>query len=121
MARTVTVALLDSYLGGEITEVVLREPTLDEYVTFGEPVSLVQRGDSLFTVENDAAIKGYLSTLVVQPDVPSYVRKLGLADAMKVKEALLDFFALARGRLRPTAPSSSPSTSDGAASSTPGA
>ena len=117
MARTVTIKLLDEYLGGEVSEVILREPTLGDFMAFGEPVSFVQRGDSLYSVENDAAIRSYLEACVLEPKTSAYLRNLGLADAMRVKEALLDFFATARRRLRPPAPSSSPSTSDGAQSS----
>jgi hypothetical protein len=119
--KTVTVELLEPRLGGEVTRVVLREPKLSDYMVHGDPVSVASRGGSLYTVENDAAIRGYLAACVVEPDNKAWVDNLGLADAMRVKEALLGFFAAARELSRPAAPSSSPSTLDGAPSPTPAA
>lgn len=114
----VTVKLLEPKLGGELREVVLRPPTFADYQRLGEPVTVVQRGDSLFTVENDATISAYLNVCVVAPEFKGHLAHLDLADAMQVREALLGFFFKARERLRPTAPTSSLSTSESPASAT---
>ncbi len=117
--KKVTVELLEPKLEGELTRVVLREPKLADYMAHGEPVSAASSAGAVFPVENDAAIRGYLYACAIEPDNRAYLDNLGLADAMRVKEALLDFFAAARDRARRAAPSSSPSISDGAPSPTP--
>ena len=119
--KKVTVELLEPKLEGELTRVVLREPKLADYMAYGEPVKGIARGGSFYTIENDAAIRDYLTACVIEPDSKAYLDNLGLADAMRVKEALLDFFAAAREKSRPVAPSSSPSILDGAPSPTPAA
>lgn len=115
MARSVTVELLDVYLGGDLKRVVIREPKMSEFIANGDPVTLMKTGGSWYTVENDAAIQAYLRSCIVEPESMSYINNLSLADAMRVKEAMLSFFSTARERLHPTAQVSS-STSDGVTS-----
>jgi hypothetical protein len=114
----VTIELLEPKLGGEVSRVVLRPPTADEFWRLGEPVRFVSTGSSIYQVEDPDIIRAYLDILVVEPNIKAHTKHLGLADAMRVREALFDFFEAARGKMQPAAPSSSPSTSNGSPSST---
>lgn len=95
---------------GPVNEIVLREPTFDEYLSFGDPytVALSESGTP-FSVENVEAIKNYISLCLVEPKDPALLQQAGAAVAREVKNKLLGFFDLAA----PTAPDSgtSPTTS----------
>lgn len=115
MAKTVTVTLREPIVGhaGAITEVVLRPPGLTEYARIGEPWSVVPsaNGEGV-VVENDAAIAAYLECCFVEPKDPLLLGQVQLADAMRIKTELLNFFGAARqASMSPTSPTSSSSIS----------
>lgn len=92
---------LDIGGGKTITEVVLREPEAREYFEIGEPIQYQRTADkSVVGIEMDDAIAAYVKRLVVVPDIPSQVGNLKLPDAIRVKDALLDFFRASQVRAR---------------------
>ena len=103
---------------GRCTRVVLREPRMHEYARIGEPVIFMPNIHGFdVPIEMDEVIEKYLSTLVVEPDMPALLGRLHLVDAIRVKEALLSFFLDCReeGLRKPV--TSSSSASDGSAPS----
>jgi hypothetical protein len=110
-AKTITLTLAEPIVGHEgiIKAIVLRPPNLLEYARFGEPSSVVRGADgSGIVVDNDTAIAAYVEVCTVEPKETTLLEQVGLADAMSVKKAILDFFAAARqARLSPTSPTSS--------------
>lgn len=94
--NTITVPLkrpLDVGGGKTISAVVLREPRMREYAKLGEPVVFMPDVNGRdVPIEMDEVIERYLTTLVVEPDMPALLKNLPLVDAIRVKEALLGFF-----------------------------
>lgn len=115
MPKTVTITLREPIVGhrGTITEIVLRAPNLTQYAAIGEPVTAVP-GESgkLVYIENDQAIAGYMEACMVEPKDKLLLDQVQLADAMNIRDAVVDFFVEARRESRsPTSPTSSSSTS----------
>ena len=77
---------------GPIREVVLRQPTYDEYLQHGRPytVSRTAEGLPLF-VENREVIRTYARLLMVEPD-PLALGPGGAHLGMLVEDAILSFF-----------------------------
>ena len=98
MSREIIVELVDTYLDGELKRVVLREPLGGDLIKFGEPWEMMRVAGNVHPVENSIAISNYLRALLVEPKSYIYVEKLSAADMMRVKEALLSFFAKERER-----------------------
>lgn len=94
-----------------VSEIVLKEPTFDDYAELGEPVE-VQTGASgaRLVIVNHEAVRGYIERSVEGID-PANLGLLGLPDARALREAVLGFF-------RDPATSTSPPT--GSSSSTDG-
>lgn len=84
------------YNGQTITHVVVREPTAAEFMEFGE-VSLHSRsatGEHII-VEDTEVLARYLEVLIAEPaGLP--LDRVCLADGMRLKDAVLDFFGNAR-------------------------
>lgn len=129
MAKTISVKLCHPFPGhgGSVTEVVLREPTAEEFFELGEPRTTIFAADPTTThlktasqtvemkqVDNGPAIKKYLEKCVKSPDALLLFTSLSLADAMQVKESLLSFFDLALAAASATPATSSSSTSNSA-------
>ena len=127
MAKTCTVKLLDPVggHGGEVTEVVLREPTAEEFFELGEPRTTVFTTDpssvgmktsgravEMKQLDNGPTLKRYIERCVVKPD-GLIVAQCSLRDAMRIKEEFLLFFdsALASASTPPATSSSSTSSS----------
>lgn len=110
MARTVAVDLIEPIAThhGPAARVVLREPNGRQYADLGDPSVYARNPDgTAYVVENPAVIAQYLEGCIVEPEPLLTLPQLGLADAMRVKDALLDFFAAARQAGSKAAPSSS--------------
>lgn len=116
MPKTTTVPLLEPIQGhptetwpdGKIAALVMREPNASEYFAHGEPQILARNPDgTLYTVENDVAVQAYMAACLVEPKDPLLLKQLGLADAIKAKTAMLDFFISAREAGAPKKDSSS--------------
>lgn len=79
--------------GKTVHEVRLREPTFDEYLTYGQPFDVQRSADGApVFVEYPEAIRGYLDVLVVSPDDPALVKQGGYRLARALKDALFGFF-----------------------------
>ena len=84
--------------GGQITRVVLRPPTARDYFALGEPSVYARNADgTIYSIEYPQIIEDYIRRCIVEPkEMELVVGQIGLVDGMKIKEALLDFFASAR-------------------------
>lgn len=98
--------------GAAVREVVLKEPTWDDYAEFGEIFEAQPGpGGTRLIVENREALKAYVERCVDNIQ-PAELGMLGLTDARALRTALIGFFH--------NAPSSTP-PSTGSSSSTAGA
>lgn len=115
MAKTTTVMLREPLIGhgGPVREVVLKAPNLVQYAAIGNPVTLAPSAEGRpVVIENDAAIAAYIEACVVEPKDKLLLGQVQLADAMDIREAVLDFFVEARrARSTPSSPTSSSETS----------
>jgi hypothetical protein len=84
-----------------IAELELKEPNGSQFVTWGEPRTLVfNASGSGYWVENNEVIDKYLDVLLdYELGGQTILGMLSLEDAMSIKEALLGFFAAAAERL----------------------
>lgn len=110
MPKTTTVPLRTPIAGhgGPISQVVVKAPTLPQYMAIGEPFSAVPAPDGkTVVVENDAAIAAYAEVCIAEPQDRLLLAQVELVDAMAIKDAILDFFVEARQASRsPTSPTS---------------
>ncbi len=91
--RTITLKKPIEGHHGKITQVVLREPTFDQYLEFGEPYTIAASKDGTpFGVENNDVIRQYLAVCVKEPVDKLILTQLSVSDARKLKDALLGFF-----------------------------
>jgi hypothetical protein len=99
--------------GQTITHVLLREPNAAEYLQHGEVyIRSMTASGQFVSVENDAAIAAYLDVLIVEPKGLPLVR-VSLADGMRLKDAVLDFFGAALKAGSPPVSTVSSEASDG--------
>ena len=78
---------------GPVNQVVLREPTFDEYLVHGDPYTIAaSRGGSPFMVENADVIAQYIKLCLVEPKDPAILSQGKARLAREVKERLLSFF-----------------------------
>lgn len=79
--------------GAMISEISFREPRGGEFLDLGEPRVITRtKDDSIFLIENDAAIKAYVQSCVEGNDGPVVLQLLSLADMRAAKELVLSFF-----------------------------
>jgi len=122
--RETKAILLDKPLvghDGPIKQIVLREPTFDEYLAFGDPYSVAYtENDVPFGVENPDVIRRYMDACLVEPKDPALLQQAGARVAREVKNALLGFFqpASATVAASETSPTKSPSPDTGTTVST---
>jgi hypothetical protein len=96
---------------GPISKVVVKEPTGRDYFALGEPSVWARNPDGTsYVVENTEVLEKYIERCIVEPNDPLILSQLGLADAMRVREAVLDFFGAARRASSPVDSTSSSST-----------
>lgn len=114
MAKTTTVDVPGGYLThqGNSTRIVVREPTVEDYLEIGEVYSYVPAPDGLaYPMENREAVKRYVERLVVEPTDQLLIAGLPLSVGRDLRDAVLGFFR------RPAAAAGAPSTTSGATSS----
>jgi hypothetical protein len=116
--KTIKLSRVYALHGTALSELRLKEPTLDDYVELGEPVEVqTGPGGERIVVENLPALKAYLERCIDGID-PANLGLLGLADARALREALHGFF---RREASPKPPASaSSSISAGASPSSAG-
>lgn len=94
---TITLAAPIEGHDGKISQVTLREPKYLDVVTLGEPSAYARsEGGMLFQAERDGVVQSYIERLLVEPKDHQLLTQLGLADTLKLKQAVFDFFAAAR-------------------------
>lgn len=79
---------------GEIFDTVtVREPRFEDLLALGEPYEIQRAGTQDVVIENTAAVAAYVRRCIVAPGVEK-LGELSIADARKVRGAVLDFFTL---------------------------
>ena len=78
---------------GPVSQIVLREPTFDEYLSIGDPYTVAYTDDgSAIPLENTENIKLYIAKCLVEPKDPAILQQAGAIVAREVKQALMGFF-----------------------------
>jgi hypothetical protein len=98
MANTQTIRLaepIEDGAGGRIESVTIREPDGALYMALGEPRTFVVTDDAHYFVEHNHLIAAYLGETVLAGGQKADLDALGLADTMRLKAALFDFFDVA--------------------------
>jgi len=93
--ETVTIKLAKPLVthNGPLSRIVLREPTFDEFLSFGDPYTVAGSAEGApFIIENVEVIKQYLTVCLVEPKDPALLSQAGARVAREVKQALLGFF-----------------------------
>jgi hypothetical protein len=101
MAKTVTVELVDPIVThqGDVMSLMLKEPTAGDYFALGDPYQIAKSADgTLFTVEKDEVILAYAERGVQAPVDAVMLAGTSLANAIRIREGVLGFFAAARAR-----------------------
>lgn len=117
MPKTVTIKLADLKVDpltghhGLIQEIVLREPTFDEYVELGEPRQFyfMADGQTAVPIDDPATVGEYMRRCLVSPTDPSLLAQGGLKLARAMKAKVIGFFRF--GDEEDEASTSSPTTS----------
>ena len=109
MRETITITLATPLAtqAGPIKQIILREPSFDEYLEFGDPYVVAGTKEGTpFGVENVEVIKKYLTICLIEPKDPALLSQAGARVAREVKDKLLSFF-------QPAAPAAAdPATSE---------
>jgi hypothetical protein len=95
VGKTVSIPVDPPIVGhkGKITEIVVREPTFDEYLAFGDPyVYLPLKEGSWFRSDNTEVLAAYVGILVVEPKDKLLLGQGGFKLAREIKDAVLSFF-----------------------------
>lgn len=97
MARTVTVKLKHPFPGhgGQVNEVVMREPRGEDYLDLGLPYKFMTIAGQREPIDIEPVIKQYLERCIEKPDPLLAITQMSLVDAIAVKDALTDFFIVA--------------------------
>lgn len=102
---------------GPIKQIVLREPTYEEFMSYGEPILYgVSPEGRPFAVENMEAIRSYVAVCLVEPKDPLLLTQASALVGREVKEKILSFFPV--GGLAAALSETSPTTSPSVASDT---
>jgi hypothetical protein len=79
--------------GRTYSQVKLREPTARDYIELGEPQQLIWAPNRAMTQsDNDVTISAYLHRCIREPNADIVLAQVTLADAMRIRKGLLDFF-----------------------------
>lgn len=101
---------------GPLSEIILQEPTFEEYMIYGDPWTIAEGKEGTpFAVENMDVIQQYLALCLVQPADPALLQQASARVARRVKDKLLSFFRpdAAAGEASETSPTTSPSEASG--------
>ena len=86
----------------EITQLVLRPPRYRDIMLLGEPAAFARsEGGIIFQSEKDEVVAEYVRRLLIEPKDPQLLEQLELADTIQCREAVFDFFRVARQALSP--------------------
>lgn len=124
MRETIVIPLskpLRAHGGESIKQIVLREPTFDEYLDVGDPYTFAASNEGTpFAVENADVIKRYIELCLVEPKDSLLLKQAGARVAREVKEKLLAFFrpGATADEASVTSETNSPSAASGETAST---
>ncbi|MGU3539980.1 hypothetical protein [Methylobacterium sp. A54F] len=106
---------------GMIREIVLREPTYDEYISCGgEPYSIGQSEDGIvFQIEKPEVIWAYAEACIQEPGDRLMLNDQGWRVAREVRKAILGFFRAPDVAAAPSQTSPTTSSSSSTSPSTP--
>lgn len=114
MSKTTTVTLAEPVLwhDQQVREIALRAPTFAEFMDLGEPYAEGYAKSGIYFRNVDyQTVREYAQRLMVDQDKVHALGLLGLADARKVRDAVLDFFR--EPEASPPSPTASSSGSAG--------
>jgi|SRR5579864_6505737 len=77
---------------GQITKVVVQEPTAADFFALGAPQTWVRASGGMALIDNDVAIRAYAERLIVEPDPLVAMNHMSVLDAIAVKNAIVGFF-----------------------------
>lgn len=103
MAKQIVIELVEPIEAHEklVRQVILREPRAADYFALGDPFVIGSNPDgTMFEVVNEPVVKGYIDRLAESPNA-ALLNTLGVADAINVRRAVLDFFYTARASTSP--------------------
>ena len=81
----------------QIKEIVLREPKFPDIMKLGEPSAFGRsEGGIMFTSDKDDVIEAYIKRLMIEPKDTALLNQVGMADTIQLREAVFDFFKVAR-------------------------
>jgi hypothetical protein len=96
MPKTVTLKLVTPMMvhGTPLTEVVLREPSFNEYLEIGDPFTVAASPGSgvPFIVEDLEVVRKYVRLLVMPPADALALEQGGFDLARRMKDAVMGFF-----------------------------
>lgn len=95
MGETVTIKLKKPLISpeGEVHQVVLREPTYEEFLVHGDPyVVAASKNETRFMAENLDTIAAYIRICLVEPKDPQILVQANARLAREMKTAMLSFF-----------------------------
>jgi hypothetical protein len=124
MQQTIAIKLskpLRAHGGESINQIVLREPTFDEYLDVGDPYTVAASSNGTpFAVENPEVIKRYIAICLVEPKDSLLLAQAGARVAREVKEKMLSFFRpdVTADEASVTSETNSPSAASGETAST---
>lgn len=122
MSKTVTIPLSEPITEHRktYTEIVVREPTWADIIGVGAPYTIHRdREDKAFLVYDETAIAHYVEACVVEPST-ILMDKVGMREALAVREAIVGFFlAAAVGTGAAAGSTTSPTNSGSTAASVP--
>jgi len=99
--------------GGMINAVTLGEPSFDDYLRLGDPVSAVYLGDGNHTYsENSDVIRQYIQCCLIEPKDMLLLDAGGFKLARALKVAVLNFFRDAEPEIEPSKTSETISSGD---------
>jgi hypothetical protein len=103
--------------GSIFKQIVVREPSFDEYLRLGDPYTIgFSPGSGIpFVVEDKEAMLAYCRLLVTEPANPMLVELGGFQAARRIKDTVKSFFqpgGTASAAASETSETNSPSTAD---------
>lgn len=82
--------------GTRFNRVTMNEPTFRDYTDLGNPTTFVAvSGGGGFEQETPSVIRDWIERLY--DGDPNFLYQLNLVDSMKLRDAVIDFFRVARG------------------------
>ncbi|UDL95507.1 hypothetical protein LGH83_04600 [Lichenihabitans sp. PAMC28606] len=115
MAKEIRIPVPEGLVAhGVVThEVILKEPTYEDYLDLGEITTLGKAPDgTLFSVQNSEVLRSYIAKCLVHPKDPIILGQGGLKLARAIKGAVQGFFQDEPSKDEPSPTSPTTSSSD---------